>query len=491
MRKIPIIIHLVTGAFIILNLLNLKNTTLIDWDEGVFALQARWLATMGSEGKPFNFQTPPLFQILVALLFKLFGYNTWLLSFLSVIFSSLSIYLLFLFARDLYNDTIGVISTIFFATTEFFLFFSRSGLSDATFTFFFLSAIYFFYRSLQGKSRISCTLCSIFTILACYTKYTGPVLFLIYLLINLFWQKKKTFSFYLFTIIIPLLFLIPYYSVFVKFVSLQNIFQRHGKLLGVNHLKFLYYLVRFAPIIFITALFYRIKERSDYFILITIVSFFTVLGFYHPYFRLAYPLIPLISIYSGGFVAHFKKIRILLILLVAAVNLFLARDTITYRSRIPVLLAYDVEKICQDYGINYIITSVPPNFLLNISGNIILSENQIPINIRNIDKFGLNKRTIIKRENNLIKTEKEILFLHSSIFAHVEKELMQLRKYAELKKSYEFIDAPVYYKDPFNELKEAKQIYEILIFRISELDYREVDILWNICFEPGVALIRR
>ena len=60
------------------------HATLIDWDEGVFALQGEWFSSSGLFGKPYNFQTPPLFQLFIAVLFKLLGVHAFILHFISL-----------------------------------------------------------------------------------------------------------------------------------------------------------------------------------------------------------------------------------------------------------------------------------------------------------------------------------------------------------------------------------------------------------------------
>ncbi len=490
MKKNYLIYFIILIIFVV-NIINLRNLSLIDWDEGVFALQAKWFSSMGAEGKPFNFQTPPLFQILIALFFKLFGYKEWVLPLISIIFSCLTIYVIFLFYSSIYNDMVALISTLLFISTEYFLFFSKSGLSDATFLFFFFTALYFFYRTLENENKFNFLLCSIFTLLACYTKYTGLILFLIYLIISFTIAKKRSIYFYLFTIIIPILLLLPYFIVFIKIISTKGIFIRHGKLLGINHLKFLYYLLRFAPLIFISALFYRIKEKNDYFVLATILTFFIILGFYYPYLRLAYPLIPFLALFSASFIYKFKKVRTYLLGTIIFVNIFLSYDTIIYHSKIPSLISQKVDSLCESYKIDYIITSAPPNILFNISGDIMLTENQT-LRDTKINKItGLNKRIIIKKDVNLIKGEKQILFLVSNIFPEIDKKLLPFKSKVGYKESIEFIDAPIYYKDIFNELRTKKQIYEIFVLEIEKLNGIEQDSLWQICLESGVTIIKK
>lgn len=468
----------------------MKNITLIDWDEGVFAIQAEWIASSGYEGKPFNFQTPPLFQILIAILFKVIGYKDWILPLLSIIFSGLTIYIIFIFGSKLYNEKIGLIAALVFISTEYFLFFSKSGLSDAVFLFFFITALYYFYLSILNDNKYHYLLCGIFTVLACYTKYTGPILFLIYIIIGLIQKKFKNKYFYLFTILLPIILILPYFLVFIKLITTKGIIQRHTKLLGINHLKFLYYLLRFAPTVFLAALFHRIKEKNDYFILSVIIIFFVVLGFYYPYLRLAYPLIPLFSYFAACFIYKLKKVRSYLAGLVILINILIGYDTIIYHSRVPAIIREKIDKYSNQYGIDYVITATPPNILFYIPGNIMASDEHLVGLGRN--KFvNRDKRVKISKDHNLLIEQNHILYLSSNIFPEINKKLEIYKAKALLKETIEFTDAPVYYKDLFNELRTKKQIYEIFVIETAKLDTADYDYLWQISFQPGVTVIKK
>jgi len=483
------IIHLIVVIFIILNIINLKNLSLIDWDEGTFALQAKWLASMGLDGKPFNFQTPPLFQIIIAILFKILGCQDWILPFISIVFSAIILYIIFLLGKELYNETIGLLAVVIFISTEYFLFFSKSGLSDAIFLFFFITAIYFFNRSLEKKHNIYYLYCGIFTLLACYTKYTGPILFLIFLIIGINRRKQLNKYWLLFTIVIPILLLLPYLLIFIRIITIPGITQRYGKLLGINHLKFLYYLIRFAPLIFITAIFYRMKSKTDHFILIIIVIFFFVLGFYYPYFRLAFPLIPLFSLFSAGFLYQFKKLRYYLLGLIFLLNIFLGFNTITYHSNIPPSIGQKVESLCKLYNTNYVFALTPPNMVFYLDGSILQSDTHVPVRLTNIGY--LKGSGFLKIGDNLLKNQKRVLFVYSSIFEDFEKKFKPLKSMANLTDSIEFIDAPIYDKDLFNPLRSKKQIYEIYLFEIEKLDTLSLNNLWEIGLLRGSTVIRK
>lgn len=482
-------IFLIVIIFIFLNVVNLKNLSLIDWDEGGFALQAKWLASRGLEGKPFNFQTPPLYQVITAIFFRIFGCNDWILPFISILCSAATLIIIFLLGKELHNETTGLLAAVLFVSTEYFLFFSKSGLSDATFLLFFAASVYFFYRATNTNKPFFYLYCGISTLLACYTKYTGPILFLVYLFIGMRISKKLNRYWFLFIIVIPLLLLLPYFFIFIKVVSIPGIAQRHGKLVGINHLKFLFYLIRFAPLIFVSAILHRIKSNSDYFVLTIILIFFIVCGFYHPYFRLALPLIPLLSIFSAKFLYQFKKLRYYMIGFVFLGNVALGFCTITYNSNIPPAISRQVDSLCRTNRIDYIIALTPPNIVFYLNGSIL--QPTTSINTYLIEKGILKNREFISKEKNLLFDQKMVLFVYASIFEDLEKSINLLKPKASLVDSIEFIDAPVYYKDLFNPLRNKKQFYKIYLFEIVNIDSISTENLWEIGLMPGATVLKK
>ncbi|MEO0129026.1 MAG: glycosyltransferase family 39 protein [candidate division WOR-3 bacterium] len=485
-----LIIHFIIIIFLTINLANLKNLTLIDWDEGVFALQSGWIGSLGGEGKPFNFQTPPLFQILIALVFRLLGAKDWILPLISIIFSALTIYILFLFGKELYAEKIAIFSVILFISTEYFLFFSKSGLSDATFLFFFITALYFYYQGLMTGLTKNFLFSGIFTTLACYTKYTGPILILIFLITGFLRRGQFKKSHFFFVIILPILLFLPYLIIFAKVVTVTGIIQRHGRLLGINHLKFLFYLVRFAPLVFFTAIFYRIKDERDYFLLTSLVVFFFILGFYYHYFRLAYPLIPLFSLFSASFLYKFKKIRYYLLGLMFATNVVLGFDTIFYHSNVPKILGERARTFIKENNVKYVFAATPPNIIFYLGNKILIPEDHPGSKIL-ADKIKFfKKQVLIRKDENLLKDHDCILFIFFTIFDTLKAELNSITINGKLLGTIEFVDAPVYYKDLFNPLKGKKQIYEIYLLSIKDLDSQSLRKLWELVFKPEITFLQ-
>ncbi|NWG76189.1 MAG: hypothetical protein HXY24_16580, partial [Rubrivivax sp.] len=304
-------------------------------------------------------------------------------------------------------------------------------------------------------------------------------------------RKQLSKYWFLLTIAIPVLLLIPYFVVFIKMVTIQGITQRHGKLLGINHLKFLYYTIRFAPLIFLTGIFYRIRKKTDYFVLTVILVFFIVLGFYYPYLRLAYPIIPFLSLFSAGFLSKFKKMRYYMLAAVLLLNILIGYDTIVYGSKFSPSIGKKIDTLCSMQNIRYIFAHAPPNIIFYLNGIILQPEGRIPVDLISKSTKYLKKPEIMNEDNNLFRNEKEIVLVHSSVLEDSAGIFNKVRQIAELKDSVEFVDAPIYYKDIFNDLRAKKQIYEIYILNTAKLDTFLLDDFWKIGFHRGFTVIRK
>jgi hypothetical protein len=488
-------IHLIVLVFVILSVINLRNTGLIDWDEGVFALQGQWLATLGADGKPFNFQTPPLFQILIALLFKIVGSHDIVLPLLSLVFSGLTLYFIFYLATYLFSEEEAIFTVIIFMATEFFLFFSTSGLSDATFLFFFITSIFFFIKSVE-RNRTSDFLLTMFcTTLALYTKYSGITLPLIFIIIGYFYRKQLRRRWFLFSIIIPIIVFIPYIYLFFRFVQIHEIGSRHVSLLGINHMKYLLYLFIFAPIPLILSLIYVVVSfkkltQWDSSLLIMVLIFFIVLGFYYPFFRLLYPLIPFLSILAARVIVQTHRYKTYLLMFSILVSIALGAQTIFYKRDVPRNVAKYVNRLAEEENIHVIYTIVPPNVYFYISGSIAVPINHPWFAIGKKFPVLLEKKKIMYPEDNQLLSQEKIILVHATAADSMKQKNNALYSTGTLLKSIEFIDAPVYYKDIYNPQRNIKQIYEIYEFNTKTMD-EHIDDLWRLGFDRHVEVIFR
>jgi hypothetical protein len=482
-------LYVLAVLVLLVGALRIIGYNLIDWDEGVFALQGRWFASSGVEGKPFNFQTPPLYPLMVGALFKIGGPDPRFLPILSLLFSVLTLYAIFYYGRRIYDETTALYAIAVFVTSEFFLFFLRSGLSEAVFLFFFWSAFASFVAGLGSGRTRDFLVSGIFTTLALYTKYSAPVLIPIFAVIGGLHWKNINRKWLLLTIVLPALAFAPYLYVFVRYVTPSVIAERHFLILGLNHLRFLYYLLVFSPAALLLAAFYssRIK-KADYYLYIALLIFFVVLGFYRPYFRLAYPLIPILAFLAGRMLVTSGKWRPYLLAFTVLVSLALGWRTISYRSRIPAEIASEVERLMRENKIGYCISAVPPNILAYLPGRLPLTENHPAVRLGQRFPGFMRGRQIIKPDDNLLVGQEQTIFLYSTVMDPLKSEYEGLLNRARRRRTWDFIDAPVYYRDIFNPLRNRKQLYEIYWFEHADMK-EDLDKLWRLGFKSECQVI--
>lgn len=146
----PYLIILPISAFYIF--IRLGSTTLIDWDEAIYAKVAKnivlsndWLTLHWTDMKDYWFEKPPLYMWLTALAFKITGFNSFGARIVSAIFGLLGIIATYKLGSKLYNKLTGITASLILLSTAHYLYYSRNGTLDVTVTFFIVLSIYFFY----------------------------------------------------------------------------------------------------------------------------------------------------------------------------------------------------------------------------------------------------------------------------------------------------------------------------------------------------------
>jgi 4-amino-4-deoxy-L-arabinose transferase-like glycosyltransferase len=104
-------------------------------------------------GEP-RFQKPILTYLIVAASYKVFGISLWSTRVPIVIFSILTLILLYHFARlYLVKDEFGLFSVLLLSSSALFISFSRIAMTDLILTFFSTLALYFFARAIRKKEK--------------------------------------------------------------------------------------------------------------------------------------------------------------------------------------------------------------------------------------------------------------------------------------------------------------------------------------------------
>lgn len=187
----------------------LGQSSLVSWDEAWYASIARNILLSGDifnltfNGKPY-LDHPPAGFWFMAIFFKLFGINEFTARFPSAILGFLSIIMIYLLGKKLFNKVVGVSSAVALPSAFWFLYRARSGNLDIVLTFMFLLTIFLALKVNDNKKYLipfSISLTCVFL------AKTGAPLTIIPVLLIIFWKKWK-YSFK--DILIPLgIFLTP------------------------------------------------------------------------------------------------------------------------------------------------------------------------------------------------------------------------------------------------------------------------------------------
>jgi len=114
---------------------------------------------------------------------------------LSVIFGTLTVLLVYLIGKELFNETAGVISAALIAFSVYHIAFSRLAMTsgDSIFLFFYMASMYAFFIGLKYSKNFYIFLSAVLTGISIATKLFGLFLFPIYLLTLWFYRKKIIF----------------------------------------------------------------------------------------------------------------------------------------------------------------------------------------------------------------------------------------------------------------------------------------------------------
>jgi len=125
--------------------------------------------------------------------FKIFGLNTIGLRLACVLAGILSVYILYLIGKKLFNEKVGLIAAFILSINPYHLWVSRVGLQESILILFILLAFYFFLKSLLDKKYILATW-TLFGI-CILTKLTAIILLPIFFVIIIYKKQLKEFLF--------------------------------------------------------------------------------------------------------------------------------------------------------------------------------------------------------------------------------------------------------------------------------------------------------
>lgn len=139
----------------------------------------------------FHDNFPPYF-ILMHYWIKIFGKGEFALRFPSAIFGFMSIYLIFILGRKLFNEKIGLFSSYLFAVSTINIFYSQMARPYTMTAFFVILSFLFFFEALDKNTKLFWTSYILFTLWALFLSATVTLILLIQILfIIILWKRYK------------------------------------------------------------------------------------------------------------------------------------------------------------------------------------------------------------------------------------------------------------------------------------------------------------
>lgn len=225
----------------------------------------------------------PLYQFIVAMLYKVFGVHDYIGKLISIIFSIGTMFFLFKLTKIYYDEKIALYAVSVFAFLPLSIFYSQTFMPESLLIFSSVGSVYFLSKWVDDSRIYNFILSLVFTIIVFLVKLTSVYLFLP--LIYLFWFKYsknilKKSEFWIF-VIISILPIFLWYILWIPKLSFEGTFgsiwdtkDRWGNINWWLNIKwyekvFLQHIsenwfVFIGTIFFVLGFFQKIKNRQEY-----------------------------------------------------------------------------------------------------------------------------------------------------------------------------------------------------------------------------------
>ena len=312
-------IIILLSFFILIYSFNLDKFPNVWGDEAWFSNPAYALAIHGILGTTmkaggianYTYWQPPVFFLLLATSFKLFGFGLTQARMVSVFLGFLTVLFTYLLGKRLYNKRIGLLASLLLISNPLFFYTSRQSRMDIAVACFTLIALYYILIALKDSKPVFYFVSSFFAMLALLSHPNGLMGIIAIILIILVYKvdikgfklnlKLKEIIFFISGIILPL---VPYlYYISLDFPEFKNQFMsniggstsniltniiseptRYITLLSflkiINYPITLKVMIIAGIILTIWGLYYIIKERgfNEKFLMIILLTHITLLA---------------------------------------------------------------------------------------------------------------------------------------------------------------------------------------------------------------------
>ncbi|MBD3228635.1 MAG: phospholipid carrier-dependent glycosyltransferase [Candidatus Lokiarchaeota archaeon] len=151
-------------------------------DEASFLVYAQNILFGETSSLSTSYHGSLILSSLIALLYSAFGINAFLGRLFSVILGTMLIPLIYYFAKDLFNEKIGIFSAFLILISSVLRFWGVRALSDIPLTFFFTLSIYLFFKGIKKERTIWFFAAGISSTITFLIKFPGFLIFIIILI---------------------------------------------------------------------------------------------------------------------------------------------------------------------------------------------------------------------------------------------------------------------------------------------------------------------
>jgi len=169
-----------------------------DYDEGVYSLGAHFISQGYMPYQDFMLTHPPLYNLVLASVYKIFGYDFFYGKYLSVTLSLACIVLIYLVGKKMYRPTTGLAAAAFFAVSPMMVYFGRRCVQESMGVLFIVAAAYFAFDFINNSKSNRLFFSGLFLGLAIATKYifipAAAAIIIAVILLSMgerFWQSIK------------------------------------------------------------------------------------------------------------------------------------------------------------------------------------------------------------------------------------------------------------------------------------------------------------
>ncbi|MFC1875126.1 ArnT family glycosyltransferase [Chloroflexota bacterium] len=169
-----------------------------EYDEGTLSLQARFIAEGFLPYQDFTLVHPPFYYLVLAALYKVFGYSLFYAKYLAVFLSLASIILIYLTGKKLHHTGAALVVASLFAVSPDMVYIGRRVVQEPLGIFLIILAIYFFAHFITNQRKKALIISGLALGLALATKYLFlPAVLavflalIIYLMGEKFWDRLK------------------------------------------------------------------------------------------------------------------------------------------------------------------------------------------------------------------------------------------------------------------------------------------------------------